>query len=320
LNSVDKNWRCLVLGGSGFLGQHLVHRLLKQGYAVRVLSRRSRDSLTLAQSLGKQVEWIEGDYAQPDTIQRALNGIECVFHLVSSTLPATSNADPLNDVLSNVGSSIALLEFCRTMGIRKVVFFSSGGTVYGAPKVIPTDEDQVCNPVSSYGIQKLTIEKYLGLYHHLHGLETISLRISNPYGPRQRSISSQGFIGVALAKILQGQELIIWGDGTVVRDYIHVEDVMTAAILALEATAVSQTINIGSGLGTSLREVITLLESVSGQIANVTYKPGRSFDVPINILNIDRAKQVLGWVPEIGIKQGVTELVGLWQFQHGKTD
>jgi UDP-glucose 4-epimerase len=299
----------LVIGGSGFLGQNLVFGLLENGYPVRVLARRTQANVDWASDLGQRLEWFVGDFHQGQILEEALNGSAVVFHLVSSTLPATSNTDPIRDVVLNVGSSVKLLDLCRKAGTNRVIFFSSGGTVYGIPSVIPTSEDQPCNPLSSYGIQKLTIEKYMGLYHHLYGLETVSLRISNPYGPGQRSISPQGFIGVSLNAILHHQELEIWGDGYVVRDYVHVHDVTRAALLALETTVGGYAINIGSGLGTSLREVVSELERATGLVAKVRYRPGRLFDVPTNILNIDTAMKLLGWSPTVALRQGIEELV-----------
>jgi UDP-glucose 4-epimerase len=300
---------CLVIGGSGFLGQNLVCGLLEHGYPVRVLARRPQAEVPWANDLGQRLEWFVGDFHQDQVVEEVLTGSATVFHLVSSTLPATSNTDPVRDVVLNVGSSVKLLDLCRKAGTKRVIFFSSGGTVYGIPNVIPTSEDQPCNPLSSYGIQKLTIEKYMGLYHHLYGLETVSLRIANPYGLGQRSISPQGFIGVSLNAILHQQEFEIWGDGSVVRDYVHVHDVTRAALLAIETTVDVQAINIGTGVGASLREVVSELERATGLVAKVRYRPRRLFDVPTNILNIDTAKKWLGWSPTIALRQGIEDLV-----------
>lgn len=300
---------CLVAGGSGFLGQNLVIRLLESGYRVRVLSRRSQDAVGWAADLGSKLDWQVGDFNQTVMLERALKGCSTVFHLLSSALPACPSNDAERIVASDIGSSAVLLELCRQIGVRKVIFFSSGGTVYGVPKTIPINEQQNCDPINSYGIQKLAIEKYMRLYSHLYGLETVSLRIANPYGPGQRGTGSQGFIGVALNAILSGTEIKVWGDGSVTRDYIHVDDVTCAAVLALERGVSEREINIGSGVGTNLHDVLLELERATGKIAKVRYMPGRPFDVPTNVLDILRAKTVLGWEPQIDLRQGIEQLV-----------
>ena len=308
---------CLVLGGSGFLGRNLVASLLEQEYPVRVLSRRAQTSVEWAANLGARIEWLVGNFNETLTVERSLEGVTAVFHLVSSTLPARPNSDAEREVVLNISSSAVLLELCRRMDVRKVVFFSSGGTVYGFPNSIPIVEDQPCEPITSYGIQKLAIEKYLGLYHHLYGLEVISLRIANPYGPGQRSVSLQGFIGVSLNAILHDLELEIWGDGSVVRDYIHVEDVTRAALLALNLGIGAQVVNIGSGVGTSLRDVLVELERATGQKARIRFQQGRPFDVPINVLSIAKAEKVLGWKPEIDLRRGIDQLVKKYKSHPG---
>jgi UDP-glucose 4-epimerase len=300
---------CLVAGGSGFLGQNLVNRLLEKGYQVRVLSRRSQDAVDWAVDLGSRLDWQVGDFNQTAVLERALEGCTWVFHLVSSALPARPSSDAERFIAFDIGSSAVMLELCRQIGVRKVIFFSSGGTVYGVPKTIPIKEHQHCDPINSYGIQKLAIEKYMRLYSYLYGLETVSLRIANPYGPGQRGIGSQGFIGVACNAILSGLEIRIWGDGTVTRDYVHVDDVTCAAVLALERDVSEMEINIGSGVGTNLQEVLLELEQATGRTAKVDYMPGRPFDVLANVLDISKAKNVLGWEPQIGLRQGIEQLV-----------
>lgn len=161
---------------------------------------------------------MEGDLGNHGLIREALEGIDVVFHLASTTLPKTSNDDPGYDVRSNVVDTIQLLEACVDAGVRKVIFASSGGTVYGVPERLPIKEDHPTNPISSYGIVKLTIEKYLGLFHYLYGLDYAALRISNPYGPYQDPAGQQGAISVFLHRILSGQPIAIWGDGEIVRE------------------------------------------------------------------------------------------------------
>ncbi|MDP8952439.1 MAG: NAD-dependent epimerase/dehydratase family protein [Actinomycetota bacterium] len=195
--------RCLLLGGSGFMGTHLVERLLEGGHFVRVYDRspnRFRD-------LPPEAEYMEGELGNHGLIREAVEGIEVVYHFVSTTLPKTSNDDPIYDVRSNLVDTLQLLESCVAAGTRKVVFASSGGTVYGPPRTTPIFEEHPTEPISSYGITKLAVEKYLGLFHHLHGLDYAALRISNPYGPYQDPEGQQGAVVVFLRRILTGRPI-----------------------------------------------------------------------------------------------------------------
>ena len=188
---------------------------------------------------------------------------------------------------------------------RRVVFVSSGGTVYGVPKSVPIREDHATDPICSYGITKLAIEKYLHLYRELHGLESVVLRLANPYGERQRTHASQGAIAVFLGKALRGEPIEIWGDGSVVRDYIHISDVTRALLLAMDHAGSNRLFNIGSGLGASLNEVLEAIESATGVAPERHYLDGRPFDVPRSVLCIERAERELGWRPHIGLKEGI---------------
>jgi UDP-glucose 4-epimerase len=211
------------------MGTHLVDWLLEGGHHVRVYDR----SPSRFRDLPPEAEYMEGELGNHGLIREAVEGMEVVYHLVSTTLPKTSNDDPIYDVLSNLVDTIQLLEACVAAKVRKIVFTSSGGTVYGIPETAPIDEDHPTNPTSSYGIVKLAIEKYLGLFHHLYGLDYVALRISYLYGPYQDPKGQQGAISVFLHRVYAGRTINIWGDGGVVRDYLYVSDLMEA----LERTA-----------------------------------------------------------------------------------
>jgi UDP-glucose 4-epimerase len=297
--------RCLVLGGRGFIGSHLIDALLTRGYFVRCFDRPHIQPLSDSHLENDKFELCEGDLVSEADVARALEGCHACFHLVSTTLPKSSNADPIFDVESNVLGTIRLLAQAVQSGLKKIVFVSSGGTVYGVPKQIPILETDATNPVCSYGITKIAIEKYFHLFHVLHGLDYTVLRLSNPFGEGQRVHASQGAVAVFLGKVLRGEPVEIWGDGSVVRDYIYIRDVVDALLVALERTTNEHIFNIGSGAGHSLNELVEAIEKVTGCIADRRYLPGRQFDVPANVLSIARAKEMLDWSPKVSFEGGL---------------
>jgi UDP-glucose 4-epimerase len=223
--------KCLVLGGGGFLGSHLSESLLAQGHAVRIFDRPNLVRFKSFQR-GDPVEWVEGDFVNREHVAHAVSGCDIVYHMVSTTLPRSSNENPSYDVETNVIGTLNLLEAAQKNKIRKFIFVSSGGTVYGIPQEIPIKESHPTEPICSYGIGKLAIEKYINLFHLLHGMEYCVLRLANPYGERQRIAAAQGAVAVFLDKALRNEEIEIWGDGSVIRDYFHVSASSTLAAVS----------------------------------------------------------------------------------------
>lgn len=281
------------------MGSHLCIALIRLGHGVRVFERMA------APRGNESLEWVVGDLARPEQIDAAVAGCDIVFHLASTTLPHTSNDDPAQDVHSNVEGTIALLDAMCRHRVGKIVFVSSGGTVYGIPQSIPITEQHPTDPVCSYGIAKLAIEKYLHLYRVLHGVDYCVLRLANLYGELQRSDRAQGAVAVFLHHVVHGKTLEIWGDGSVVRDYIHVGDAVDALTAAAFTEVPSHIYNIGSGHGTSLLELIATIATVTGLRPSIEFKPSRPFDVPISVLDISRARAELGWYPRVSMNDGL---------------
>ena len=297
----------LILGGNGFIGSHLVDRLLAEDHRVRVFDKYEEHYRKPVAC----VEYCVGDFGNRGMLSEALTGIDIVFHLISTTLPKTSNDDPVFDVQSNVVETIFLLEQCVTNKIRKVVFISSGGTIYGNPLSLPISENCPTEPECSYGITKLAVEKYMALFNHLHGLDYVVLRPSNPYGGRQNPDGIQGAISVFLGRVAQGKSLEIWGDGQVVRDYIFIDDLIDGMYKAVSVNALSRVFNLGSGIGHSLNEILDVIRKVTGKEIKVVYKAKRSFDIPSIYLDICRAKQELSWAPSVSLETGIEKT---WKF------
>ena len=295
---------CLVLGGAGFIGSHLAEALTQHGHRVKVFDRPHVDRLPLF-ARAKGFEVFTGDFLNPWALAPALEGTELVFHLVSTTLPKNSNENPVYDVESNVLGSLRLLELCREHGVRKLVYVSSGGTVYGVPRTTPIAEDHPTEPISSYGIHKLMVEKHLALAHRLHGLEYRIVRPANLYGPRQRLDIEQGAVAVFLDRALRDRPIKIWGDGSVVRDYVYVADAVDAMLKAASFEGTQRIFNIGSGRGTSLNELVGEIEKLLGRRVKVEHSGARAVDVPINVLDASLAERHLGWRASTPLGEGL---------------
>ena len=253
------------------------------------------------------VEWITGDSLSTHDVNSAVKGADVVLHLISTTLPKNSNDDLIYDVQSNLVGTLQMLNAMEANNVRKIVFISSGGTVYGIPKYLPIDEEHPTDPLVSYGITKLTIEKYLYLFERLHGIKAITLRVSNAYGERQRIETAQGAVGVFLHRALTGNPVEIWGDGSVTRDYIHVSDVAEAFAQAVKYSGPKNIFNISSGSGTSLNELVLMLEKALGKPIERRYLPARPFDVPVSVLCNDLARTELNWTSSTSMGTGITQ-------------
>jgi UDP-glucose 4-epimerase len=296
--------KAVVIGGNGFIGTHLIEFLIRDNIGVRVFDRYP-SQFTQPKP---EVEYVIGDLGNHGSLTEIVEDADWVFHLAYTTLPKTSNDDPVYDVRSNLIDTLQLLQSCREANVKKVVFVSSGGTVYGVPQTVPITEAHPTNPICSYGITKLAIEKYLQLFHHLYGLDYAVTRISNPYGEGQNPNAKQGAIGVFLGRVARGEAINIWGDGQVVRDYLHIDDAAHALIKAARyVPQIDQprVFNIGSGAGHSLNEIVEEIKAVVDRDVKVEYTPARSLDVSANILDTTLAKKYLGFNPTIDLNSGI---------------
>jgi UDP-glucose 4-epimerase len=301
----------LIVGGGGFLGKNLAELLLSEGQAVRIFERAGYDCLQFP--LHRQVEWHYGDYSYEQDISPALENIDAVYLFASTTTPKTSNDDYSHDIESNLLATVSFLDIASKRGIGKIIFPSSGGTVYGIPESSPITEDHSNNPICSYGINKLSIEKYLALFQRQTGLQYTVLRISNPYGPYQSANSGQGVVANFLHKVINNEEIEIWGDGSIIRDYIYVADVARALLQAANKNTGHRLFNIGSGIGYDLNEILLHIEQIAGKKARRRYLDSRLLDVPVNILDIGLARQFLGWTPGYKLDEGL-EATANWLY------
>jgi UDP-glucose 4-epimerase len=306
----DINLNYLVLGGAGFIGSHVVDSLVSQGHSVRVFERPECDLGNIAGVLEK-IELVYGDFTNPEDLAGRLDDIDIIIHLVSSVLPASSNLKPLYDIETNLKSTVALLEMAVKKGVKKIIFASSGGQVYGPAVTLPITESSSTEPLSSYGIIKLATEKYLKLFYHLHGLDYTILRIANPYGERQRVGGAQGAIAVFLGNIKNRQPIEIWGDGTVARDYLYIADLVQAITQACVVSCPVKLFNIGSARPLSLNDLVSELIQVSGCKVAVNYKAARPCDSPVNFLDCQLALEHLDWHARTDLQTGLKRT---WQW------
>lgn len=291
----------LILGGTGFVGSNLCHNLLQRGHKVRILDRTIKN----IDSNSSDIEFYEADFIQIHDFKPFLQGIDIVYHLISTTVPSTSNINKVYDISSNVCSTLHLLDDIIQTNVKKIIFLSSGGTVYGQTEKSPISEEHPTNPVCSYGIQKLTIEKYLYYYHHEYGLEYQIIRLGNPYGRGQNGKNGQGVIPIFIRKIMQDEEIQIWGDGLTTRDYIYINDATQALSLFTEYTGNQKILNLGSGQGSNLIDIVNVIAEELNKKPEIRFLRPRSIDVKSNVLDITKIKYELNWNPEINLRSGI---------------
>lgn len=298
--------RVLVIGGCGFLGSHIVDAFLLAGHEVRVFDVKPEQM----RSPSSVVEYILGDASSSALLYEALLGVEVVFHAAGATVPATATLDPVFDVKSNLIATLNILNVIKTSNVSRLVYLSSGGTVYGVPRVPLVDESHPRDPISSYGIVKSAVESYVLALAHSTNIQPVVLRVSNPYGPRQGHTGLQGIIGTYLANFALRKPIVVWGDGTIVRDYLFASDFGRLCLSVAERDCQS-VYNAASGVGASVLDVLAAVEEAVGEKIEPTFQTGRSFDIPRVVLSIDRANRDLGWSPTVDLAMGVK---ATWQW------
>ncbi len=298
----DKN--ILVTGGAGFIGSHIVDRLSPEN-KVTVLDNLSSGSLPNLEKSNDRITFIEGDTRDKALLKDIVAEVDFVFHLAANVGNVRSIEDPYFDMDVNIKGTINLLEACLNSNIKRFVY-SSSGAIFGEAKYLPIDEDHPLNPESPYGVSKLSAEKYCFAFHKVHGVPTTAVRYFNVYGPRQESSEYANVIPIFLDRIKDGKPLTIFGDGKQTRDFVFVEDVVTANILAAtHPAAIGQIFNIATGKVNSIEELVTILNEISGKENQVIHADARAGEVKHSRANIEKAQKMLGYNPQTDFRQGL---------------
>ena len=295
----------LILGAGGFIGRNLVESLMEVPDAALTLFDRD----PIAYPVTSNCRCVTGNFGMDTDFAALTRDADVVYHLVSTTLPGNSNENMEKGFVDNVLATMRLLDACVANRVGKVVFISSGGTVYGMDAQPPLAESAPTDPINGYGLQKLTIEKTLYLYRYLHGLDYRIVRLSNPYGKYKKAYGIQGVVNTFVHKAVTGEALSVFGDGNVVRDYIHIDDAIAAIRNIEKYEGEHKLFNVGSGQGHSVKDIIALLEKILGKPLSVTYTPGRKADVPVNVLDVSRYESEFGPICTISLEDGIRELL-----------
>jgi UDP-glucose 4-epimerase len=300
--------KALVTGGAGFIGSNLVDALLARGDEVAVvddLSTGSRENLTDALAAGATLH--ELDIVDADALEDVLRAEapEVVFHLAAQIDVRRSVADPAADARVNVEGTVNVLEAARGCGARRVVYSSTGGAIYGEADVVPTAEDAPIRPLAPYGQAKYAAEGYCALFAALHGLSAISLRYANVYGPRQDPLGEGGVIAIFCGRLAAGASPTVYGDGLQTRDYVYVEDIVRANLLAADASEVTGAVNIGTGVETTVLDLVEAVGALGDGPFAARHEPERLGEVRRSCLDAGRAHELLGWEPQVPLDEGL---------------
>jgi len=300
---------CLVTGGAGFIGSNLVDALVERGDQVTVLDDISTGKHeNLAQALERGATLHAADIRDPAAVRAVFDAArpEVVFHLAAQIDVRYSVEWPVEDAVTNVLGMIRVLEAARATGVRRVVYSSTSGALYGDTDVLPTPEDHPIRPLAPYGQSKYAAETYCELYSRLHGLSTVSLRYSNVYGPRQDVHGEAGVVAIFCGCLVEGRRPKVFGDGRQTRDWIEVSDVVRANLLAAESDVVGP-INVASGAETSVLDLIAALNEMSegDSLAEPQFAPERLGEARRSCLDASRARRELGWEPRFDLEAGL---------------
>lgn len=296
-----------IYGGAGFIGTNLVNKLAQNKNAeIRVVDKKKQYFKDIEGLKLTNVECIEDEKFPYINFERLMKNTDIVYHLMSTSMPSNTNSAIADEIVVNISASLALLDACVKKQVNKVVFISSGGTVYGKTNHLPIREEEQNFPITTYGIQKLTIEKILYLYWHLYGLDYRIIRLANPYGKFQRPNGALGVITTFTYCALAGKKICIYGDGSIVRDYIYIDDAVRAIINIVNSESKYKLFNVGSGKGRDINSIIAVIKNMVGRELEIENSSSRQVDVPVNILDVSRYEKIFGKCAVTSLEEGIS--------------
>lgn len=309
--------RSIILGGAGFIGTNLAMKLSENSTErITVVDRKAEFFIAQKKLKLKNTSYLVSNFNNETNFDYLLTGQDVVYHLVSTNIPGNSNKKIPEELTANVIMTSKMLDSAVRCGVKKIVFVSSGGAVYGNEAKSPLKEDTPTHPITSYGVQKITIEKLLYLYKYLYGLDYRIVRLANPYGPYQRPNGVLGAVTTFTYEALKKKEIQVYGDGSVVRDFIYVDDVITAITNVAYGDSSYHTFNIGSGCGISISKLLNSIMTTLKIQLNVSYTKSRNVDVPVNFLDISRYEKEYGKLNKTSLDEGIQKTAEYIQLQY----
>lgn len=297
--------RVVLLGGSGFIGSNLVEYLIRKKHTNIIV-------YDIVPSCNLKVKYIKGSIHDIERLEKVIAEHDCVICLSGAGFPNQDKKDIYSDVEKNVLPILKVIQMCMEKKVERFIFSSSGGSVYGVPTTVPINEKHETCPISSYGICKLMIERYLEVYSRLYEGKVIILRVANPYGKYQKPFIGQGIIATYLASAFLNNTVEIWGDGTALRDYVWIEDVVDAFEKAIFYQGSSQIFNIGSGVGYSINDIIGIIERVTNKKMKLISKAATVAEVGKNILDCKLVEEEMNWKAKVDIEDGIKRMCDMW--------
>jgi UDP-glucose 4-epimerase len=302
----SKKTKILILGADGFIGSNMAASLCKEKkYELIAFDLFPNGKSRNLEDIRSKIKIIPGNFLNRDDLRKALQGADYVFHFISQTTPGSSALDPFIEVDTNLRGTLVLLEECAKAGVKKIIYSSTGGAIYGDQKKDAYSENNQTSPVSPYAITKLTIEKYLEYYRINFGLEYLILRYSNPYGPHQNLVGTQGIIPIFLNLVKRSMLITIFGDGKNIRDFIFIDDLVEITKKIFRKKTKYNLYNVGSGTGNSINDIVEIIEKVTGKNLEVDFMPQRSIDVRRIVLDTQRLKREIGKYKKVSLEEGI---------------
>ncbi|MCX6383234.1 MAG: NAD-dependent epimerase/dehydratase family protein [Actinobacteria bacterium] len=296
--------KILITGGAGFIGSHVADLLIENNFDVSIVDNLSSGKL---ENINPKARFYKCDARDSEIFKIIeIEKPQIVIHNAAQLSVRNSVDDPLNDASINIIGGLNVLEACRKIKVRKIIFASSGGVVYGEQQYFPADENHPTKPISPYGVAKLSFEKYLFYYNYIFGIKYICLRYANVYGPRQDPHGEAGVVAIFSKKLLNNEQPVINGDGKQTRDYVYVKDVAAANLSAIRNDFVGE-INIGTGVETDVNDIFDILKKAAGKKdLKEVHGPAKTGEQERSVLSYKKAQTILGWEPKVKIKEGLT--------------